>query len=274
MRMCLVCPLGRSAAWVGGTALGVAGCAKLSPKSRRSAEQTALATLLPGQLRHLARPVWVLIGLAEAGMGAGLLTHQRSVRRAAPVVGLAIAGYAILASRRAPDRPCGCLGAASQESAWAGIPRALLMAGLCLASTLRGEQARANQHPQARTALTAVITAGLAVLLVRLSPERRQIARHLKRRRLARQLASRDLVLRRLPEATSWRILAPVVAPGAAPSLWQADGNHYLEFPARPDSGATTVAFMAYLPAGSDAVSFRGALVREPSGEVLLQVQG
>lgn len=272
--MLAISPLGRPAAWVAGSALCVAGCAKLASVSRQGDAQTALTVMLPGGLKRRAGVVSTVIGLAEACMGVGLFARRSPVRQAAPAVGLAIAGYAVLASRRAPDHPCGCLGAASQESARAGVPRALLMAGLCAARMLRDGQPRPQQHSQARTALTAITTAGLAALLVRLSPERHQFARYLKRRRLARQLASRDFVLRKLPEATSWRILAPVVAPGAEPSLWQADGNHYLEFPARPDSGATTVAFMAHRPDGSDAVSFRGALVREPSGEVLLQVQG
>ena len=55
---------------------------------------------------------------------------------------------------------------------------------------------------------------------------------------------------------------------------WVADGSHYVDFPARPETGASTVAFMAYLPDGEQDIRFRGVLLRESTGEVLLRVQG
>jgi len=117
LSMLAISPLGRPAESVAGSALCMAGCAKLAPSSRRGDAQTALTVMLTGGPQRRAGAVSTVIGLAEACTGAGMLAGQAPVRRAGPAVSAAVAGGAVLASRRAPERPCGCLRAASQESA-------------------------------------------------------------------------------------------------------------------------------------------------------------
>lgn len=265
--------IGKSAAWVAGSALCVAGGAKLMPASRRAAPRTALASILPSAKRQWAPAVSTAIGLAELCLGAGFITRQQAARAVAPATAAAITSYALLAAKRAPEQPCGCLGAASADTARAGMTRALFMSALCLASLAgRGDHRRGAGRSE--IALRTGGTATLALLLFLLSPERREIARRARRRRAVRQLSAHGAIMKTLPESKSWRVLAPVVAPEAPPSFWRADGNHYVEFRARPDSGASAVAFVAYLPDNDDAISFRGVLVNEESGEVLLTVHG
>lgn len=172
------------------------------------------------------------------------------------------------ASRRMPERPCGCFGALSTTPARSSLPRATVLAGLSLTQLVRPyPSTRGHQAKWGR-----LTTLALAAIIVTLSPERQWIRRQLHTWHLNRQIRDHDIVLRQLPMTTTWGTLAPFVASAAKPDHWIADGNHYIEFPARPDSSASAVAFMAYpFEAG---LRFRGALVRESTGEVLLKVQG
>jgi hypothetical protein len=87
------------------------------------------------------------------------------------------------------------------------------------------------------------------------------------------QLRNGDIVLRQLQDSRSWQVLAPMVAAGPVRAQWPAGGSRYAGFAARPGPGASTVAFVAYQPEGEHAIRFRGALVREPDGAVLVKVR-
>ena len=138
-------PVARDAtAWVAGLMLCTAGVAKLTPRGRRSASQTALAILLPSVMRGHVRGTWAALALSELVAGAGLLAGFRTARAASSIMSLGGVGYTLLASRRAPDRPCGCLGAHSEEPARAGLPRSCLLTSLCLTSVLADRRPASN----------------------------------------------------------------------------------------------------------------------------------
>ncbi len=262
-----------SAARVVGGAFVVGGLTKLTQKGRSSVSDTALAVLLPDQFKALLPSIWAGVGVLEILTGAGSIIGRRQAHIIAPIVAAASLGYTVVSAQQAPQRSCGCFGAFSTTPVRASIPRAIALSALSvlgLIGILSSNQKLVRNETIVDKLVPAGLVVGFASLLAALSPERSSLLHRLRTWRLAWQLRHSDAVLQQLMATSAWKVLAPAILPTASPTHWHTDGNHYLEFPANPDSSATTVVFMAY--PFENRLRFRGALLREPTGEILLRV--
>jgi hypothetical protein len=251
----------------------LAGALKLTRRGRDSASTTALAALLPARLTDVFPAVWVTTSLAEIGVGIGLLTRRRLAAPAACVLASSALGYTAIAAWRTPQRPCGCLGAASRAPVRESVPRAVALTAISTAPLLvSGAVARLPiaRNERVERASVAAFAVTLSAVMVALSPERRGLVAGIRAKRLAKQLRNGDAVLRALAVSRTWKTVAPLVASADRPTHWDADGKHYIAFPARARTTASTVAIMAY--SDDDRLRFRAALVRDDTGEVLLRV--
>jgi hypothetical protein len=263
-------PIQRPAGLVLGATLGTAAALKLSPFDRDYAEKTALAELLPRRLRPHVRRVWLGITGVEGVVAAGLLADRRMATLFAPVLTAGSVIYTHLASRRVPERPCGCMGAISREPARFGQVRATVLLALSVVGC-RVKRTAPDRRAQPPASSLMPVTTGLLAVVAVLSPETRAIKRWWLRRRLERQLNDSRSVLRALPKSTAWRTLSPFIAPGAEPTHWREEDSHYVAYPAAGATRASSVAFMAYQAHGVE-LGFRGVLLREETREVLIRV--
>jgi hypothetical protein len=150
--------------FIGGTLLWSGGLKCFARSARRSAERSALASLV-GDGRVLS--AYRLTGALELALAALLLlppAHPAETAAAA-LLGAGFLAYLTYARVVAPDSSCGCLGKRRTPVTWRGFARAWLI----LVAALLGTQADAWWG--AARPLAAVLLVAEAAVLVALSPE-------------------------------------------------------------------------------------------------------
>lgn len=153
--------------FIGGTLLWSGGLKCFGRSARRSAERSALASLV-GEKRAL--PAYRLTGAVELALAIVLLAPPAFAAEtvAAAVLGAGFLAYLAYAKIFAPDSSCGCLSKKRTPVTWRGFARA----GLILVAALVGTQASVWWgRGLADRPLTAVLVVAEAALLVMLSPE-------------------------------------------------------------------------------------------------------
>jgi hypothetical protein len=153
--------------FIGGTLLWSGGLKCLGRSARRSAERSALSSLV-GEGR--APAAYRLTGALELALAAVLLLPPAHPAEtvAAAVLGVGFLGYLTYAKVAAPDSSCGCLSKRRTPVTWRGFARA----GLLLAAALLGTQAGRwwGGGLAGRPVITVLLVAEVAAL-VALSPE-------------------------------------------------------------------------------------------------------
>jgi hypothetical protein len=160
-------PASVQSVFIGGTLLWSGGLKCFARSARRSAERSALASLV-GEARAL--PAYRLTGALELALAAVLLMPPALMLEsaAAAVLGAGFLVYLAYARIAAPDSSCGCLSKQRTPVTWRSFTRA----GLVLVAALLGTQADAwwgrglADRPLVALALVAEVA-----LLVALSPE-------------------------------------------------------------------------------------------------------
>jgi hypothetical protein len=157
--------------FIGGTLLWSGGLKCFGRSARRSAERSALASLV-GERRAL--PAYRLTGAVELALAAVLLVPPAfsAESAAAAVLGVGFLAYLAYARIAAPDSSCGCLSKKRTPVTWRSFARA----GLVLVAALVGTQAGVwwgrglADRPLTAVLLMALLVAEVA-LLVAVSPE-------------------------------------------------------------------------------------------------------
>jgi hypothetical protein len=152
--------------FIGGTLLWSGGLKCFGRSARRSAERSALASLV-GEGRAL--PAYRLTGALELALAAVLLIPPAYTAEpvAAAVLGAGFLAYLAYARIFAPDSSCGCLSKQRTPVTWRSFARA----GLVLAAALLGTQAGSWWGAGLARPLTVVLLVAEAAALVALSPE-------------------------------------------------------------------------------------------------------
>lgn len=154
--------------FVGGTLLWSGGIKCLGRSARRSAERSALPSLV-GEGRAVA--AYRATGAVELALAVGLLVPFARVGTAAAAALLAVGflGYLAYAKVAAPGSSCGCLSKARTPVTW----RAFARAGLVLLAAALATQAGRwwGAGLAARPWAAAGVLLGEAAALVALSPE-------------------------------------------------------------------------------------------------------
>jgi hypothetical protein len=153
--------------FIGGTLLWSGGLKCFGRSAQRSAERSALSSLV-GEARAL--PAYRLTGALELALAAVLLLPpaQAWETAAAAVLGAGFLGYLAYARIVAPDSSCGCLSKQRTPVTWRSFARA----GLVLAAALAGTQAAVWWGGGlADRPLTAVVVLAEVAALLALSPE-------------------------------------------------------------------------------------------------------
>ncbi len=154
--------------FIGGTLLWSGGLKCFGRSARRSAERSALASLV-GEARAL--PAYRLTGALELALAAVLLLPPAYTAEtaAAAVLGAGFLAYLAYARIFAPDSSCGCLSKQRTPVTWRSFARA----GLILAAALLGTGARGwwGHGLTTRPFAAALLLAAEAAALVALSPE-------------------------------------------------------------------------------------------------------
>jgi hypothetical protein len=227
--------------FVGGTLLWSGGLKVLGRSARRSAERSALPSLV-GQGRALA--AYRLTGALELALAAVLLIPPAYAAEpaAAAVLGAGFLGYLAYAKVAAPDSSCGCLSKRRTPVTW----RAFVRAGLVTAAALLGTQAHAGWRGGAVVLLIAEVAA-----LVALSPEADGLWLMPLRRlriRVRHPLADRSFEmplessLQQLLASPAYRQVGPLLKSGLR-ETWDEQEVRILCYTAEYDGTAATAVF-------------------------------
>lgn len=221
--------------------------------------RTVLARLLPD--RVAPRPVWAAAAALELAVGALLVAGVLApwpARAAAGLLGVAtlVATWGV---RRAPDAPCGCLGARDE----AVSPRTAIRAGLLTALAAAGAAGGAGwtrlfERP---AAVPVVLAAGFALAL--LSSELRAIC--------LRRFVPLAPTVARLRRSDLWQDARRYVVAEEPSEHWRKGCWRYICYPASYDGVPATAVFALDLSAGH-AVGV--AFVDEEQRRVLGQMAG
>src|SRR4051812_18746303 len=124
--------------FIGGTLLWSGGLKCFARSARRSAERSALASLV-GDARAL--PAYRLTGALELALAAVLLIPPAFMLEsaAAAVLGAGFLAYLAYARIAAPDSSCGCLSKQRTPVTWRSFARASLVLAAALLGTQAGE---------------------------------------------------------------------------------------------------------------------------------------
>jgi hypothetical protein len=251
------------------TVLLLAASTKLGNRfDRATATSTAFAQFVP---EGAAVGAWRVLAVLEAAVGVGLLTFPASRLPAAVAAFmlLAASGYALLALKKAPDRPCGCFGAATGESVTAlTAARALLLAAT--ATTLATIGGRWTSAAAVRWwALAAGVE---ALALVTISPDVLASAGSLVRRRMPSCLTSyAPLETCKLLLARSgvWERLGPMLDGAELADHWRDGCWSFLSFRTSWNEEHATAVFAIRLPPGPRRI--RATVLDDRTGRVLAQ---
>lgn len=153
--------------FIGGTLLWSGGLKCFGRSARRSAERSALSSLVG---ERLAFPAYRLTGALELALAAVLLLSPANPAETAvaAVLGVGFLAYLTYAKIAAPDSSCGCLSKKRTPVTW----RAFARAGLILAAALVGTQADVWWgRGLADRPLTVILLLAEVAALIGLSPE-------------------------------------------------------------------------------------------------------
>lgn len=259
--------------FIGGTLLWSGGLKCFGRSARRTAERSALPSLV-GEARAL--PAYRLTGALELALAAVLLLPPAYAWEtvAAAVLGAGFIGYLAFARIVAPDSSCGCLSKQRTPVTWRSFSRA----GLILAAALLGTQAGTwwGGGLTDRPAVALVLLAEVA-LLIAISPEADHwwlLPLRRLRIRLRHPLADHSFEmplessLQQLLASPAYRQVSPLLKSGLRES-WDEDDIRVLCYTAEYEGTVATAVFAVplrhYLP---DEV--RVALVDESTESTLL----
>ncbi|HZE34191.1 MAG TPA: MauE/DoxX family redox-associated membrane protein [Actinoallomurus sp.] len=257
--------------FVGGTLLWSGGLKCFARSARRSAERSALASLV-GDGRVLA--AYRLTGVLELALAAVLLLPPAYAAEtvAAAVLGAGFIAYLTYARVVAPESSCGCLSKRRTPVTW----RAFTRAGLVLAAALLGTRAGAWLGGAVRPASAALLVAEAAAL-VALSPEADGLWLLPLRRlriRMRHPLADRSFEmplessLQQLLVSPAYRQVGPLLKSGLR-ETWDEQDVRVLCYTAEYDGTAATAVFAVPLRHYSPE-DVRVALVDESTESTLL----
>jgi hypothetical protein len=257
--------------FIGGTLLWSGGLKCFAPSARRSAERSALASLV-GDGRALA--AYRLTGVLELALAAVLLLPPAYAAEAvaAAVLGAGFLAYLTYARVVAPDSSCGCLSKRRTPVTWRGFARA----GLVLAAALLGTQADAWWGGAVRPAAAALLVAEV-LALVALSPEADGLWLLPLRRlriRMRHPLADRSFKmplessLQQLLVSPAYRQVGPLLKSGLR-EAWDEEDVRVLCYTAEYNGTAATAVFAVPLRHYSPE-EVRVALVDESTESTLL----
>lgn len=216
-----------------------------------------------------------LLGATECVVGLGQLLPSNSavVRRSGAVLSLGSAVAIEYGIRREPHASCGCFGNLSKAQVRDSRLRSGFMSAMAALTVLdhSGETADGTQS-STHTIATGVIAASLLAVMWKLSPETEELARIVATRRVRRNLAKRDPASKYLMESHSWNVLAQHVDSSAESDYWFEDEVVCFAFRAKTKARALTVFFQG--TPDVQGVRFRGALIDDDSGAVLVAANG
>ncbi|GLY71896.1 MauE/DoxX family redox-associated membrane protein [Actinoallomurus iriomotensis] len=257
--------------FIGGTLLWSGGLKCLGRSARRSAERSALPSLV-GEGRALF--AYRLTGALELALAAVLLLPPAYAAEAvaAVVLGVGFLGYLTYAKVAAPDSSCGCLSKRRTPVTWRSFARA----GLVTAAALLGTQADAWWAGGLGAGTAVLLVAEVAALLA-LSPEADGLWLLPLRRlriRMRHPLADRSFEmplessLQQLLASPAYRQVSPLLRSGLR-ETWDEEDTRILCYTAEYEGTAATAVFAVplrhYLPE-----EVRVALVDESSESTLL----
>src|SRR3569833_2750986 len=252
--------------FIGGTLLWSGGLKCFGRSARRSAERSALPSLV-GEGRALA--AYRLTGARELALAAVLLLPPAYAAEtaAAAVLGMGFLGYLTYARVAAPDSSCGCLSRRRTPVTWRSFARA----GLVTLAALLGTQA-GPWRPAAAPLLVAELAA-----LVALSPEadgRWLLPLRRLRIRMSHPLADRSFEmplessLQQLLASPAYRQVGPLLRSGLRES-WDEEDTRILCYTAEYE-GTTATAVFAVPLRHYRPEDVRVALVDESAESTLL----
>lgn len=264
--------------FIGGTLLWSGGLKCFSRSARRSAERSALPSLV-GEDR--APVVYRLTGALELALATVLIAPPAYAAEPAAVVVLAVGflGYLAYARIATPDSSCGCLGKQMTPVTWRGFARA----GLLLAAAALGTQAGTwwGGALAGRPAPAACLLAAEVVALVALSPEADRMWLYPLRRlriRMRHPLAYRSFdmplesSIQQLHSSQAYHHVGSLLRSGLL-ETWDIDDVRVLCYTAEYDGKPTTAVFAVprqhYRPE-----EVRVALVDESTDSTLLVLDG
>jgi methylamine utilization protein MauE len=233
--------------FIGGTLLWSGGLKCFGRSARRSAERSALASLV-GETRAL--PAYRLTGAVELALAAVLLIPPALVAEsaAAAVLGVGFLAYLAYARIAAPDSSCGCLSKKRTPVTW----RSFVRAGLVLVAALAGTQAGVWWgRGLADRPLTAVLLVAEVALLVAVSPEGDRLWLLPLRRlriRMNHPLADRSFEmplessLQQLLASPAYRQVSSLIKSGLR-ETWDEEDMRVLCYTAEYEGAVTTAVF-------------------------------
>jgi hypothetical protein len=259
--------------FIGGTLLWSGGLKCFGRSARRSAERSALPSLV-GEGMVLA--AYRLTGAVELALAALLLLPPAHVAETAAtaVLGAGFLGYLAYAKVVAPDSSCGCLSKRRTPVTWRGFARA----GLVLAAALLGTRGDVWWGGGlASRPVTAVLLVAEVAALVALSPEADGIWLLPLRRlriRMRHPLADRDFEmplessLQQLLVSPAYRQVSALLKSGLR-ETWDEEDVRVLCYTAEYDGTVATAVFAVPLRHYTPE-EVRVALVDESTESTLL----
>lgn len=216
-----------------------------------------------------------LLGATECVVGVGQLWPSKSTvaRRSGAVLSLGSTAAIEYGIRREPSASCGCFGNLSKSQVRDSRLRSGFMSAVAALTLLdnSGELADGKQS-SSYTFATGVIAMSLLAVMWKLSPETKELARILQARRIRSDLAKRDPASRYLMKSHSWNTLQQHIDRSVEPDHWLKDDSVCFAFRANAKSRNLSVFFQGMPDA--DGVRFRGALIDDDSGAVLVAANG
>jgi hypothetical protein len=230
---------------------------------------------LRSALGVMIRPVsWLVIawrGLVavEAALALALLVlPARSGGIAAAAFFVAAAAYAGLALRVAPDRDCGCFGAADEPASRLTVVRALLLAAASGAYAAGDTSPLATTSPRAWAGLSALVLLTLLVSREWLAPlQRRRAVRKL--RKCSRAVVDTDAAVELMRTTNAWRVIEGYLLRHDPSDSWREGCWQFFSFEAAADGNVATAVFAIGVPPGG--ASCRAMLRRGTTGPAILE---
>lgn len=215
--------------------------------------------------------VWRAVFVTEAAIGTALLVFPASRIPAvvAATMLLVASAYALLALKKAPERPCGCFGVTTGQPT-----TALTLARALLLTVTAATVAAVGGHWKAVAPLSWWLTAaGMeALALTAMSPDVRTIAAELVRRQVPSCLTSYvplETCRVLLSRSGTWKRLEPLVDGPELVDHWRDGCWAFLCFRASWKGDDATVMFAIRLPPGPQHV--RAIVIDEGTGQVIVQ---
>lgn len=255
-----------------GVVLIIAGAMKVAGQVTLTvAERSAFALLLQPTTRLVA--AWRAIGLSELGVGLLVLAlpTQQWPRVVAAVLLAAACGYTVWSRFAAPDRPCGCFGAASTAPpSRRSIARTATLLGIAILAAAANIPWFAGLERPSGWLLIAVE----GLVLAYLSPETYRLQSRLHAVRGAIDCATIEVPLEtslgRLRASEAWKILHNHIVDQTLREYWHDDCIRFLNFSAQYGDRSATAVFAVSLETGNSEV--KGMIFNEDEQQVLLSV--